>query len=89
MVESLDSGFCDAELLLHNVRLDAQVRQLVAQPLCFYAKTLTLLLADSQLLLEHDAPLDGDVVLGLDVLERRRLVAGLALVLVALDFDVA
>jgi len=88
-VEAVDGGFCDAELLLHNLRLDAQVRQLVSQPLCFYAQALALLLADAQLLFKQDAPLNGHVVLGLDVFERRRLVAGLALVLVALDLNVA
>ena len=50
---------------------------------------LALALANLHLLLEHDLALDGHIVLGLNVLERRRLVARLALEVVVLHLDVA
>jgi hypothetical protein len=85
----LDGGLGQAQLLLGDVRLDLQVGQLVAQPLRLDAQGLALALADLHLLLEHDLALDGHIVLGLDVLERRRLVARLALEVVVLHLDVA
>lgn len=85
----LDGGLGQAQLLLGDVRLDLQVGQLVAQALRLDAQGLALALANLHLLLEHDLALDGHVVLGLDVLERRRLVARLALKVVVLHLDVA
>lgn len=85
----LDGGLGQAQLLLGDVRLDLQVGQLVAQPLGLDAQGLALALANLHLLLEHDLALDGHIVLGLNVLERRRLVARLALEVVVLHLDVA
>lgn len=63
LVVLLDCGLSDAQLLLCDVVLYPQVGKLVAQPLCFYPQRLTLLLANLQLLLQHDAALDGHIVL--------------------------
>jgi hypothetical protein len=89
LVVLLDGGLCQAQLLHPNLRLDLQVRQLVAQALRLDAQPLALALADLDLLLQHDFALDRHVVLGLDVLQRRRLVARLALEVVVLDLHVA
>jgi hypothetical protein len=89
LVVHVDGGLGEAQLLLDNVGLDTQVRELVAQALRLDAQVLALALANFDFLLEHDLALDGDVVLWLDVLERRGLVARLALKVVVLDFNVA
>lgn len=89
LVIPLDVCVCHAQLLLHNLRLYSQVRQFVAQPLSFNSQPLTLLLANPELLLQHDTPLDGHIVLGFDIFERGRLVTGLTLVFVALHFNVS
>jgi hypothetical protein len=65
----LDGGLGQAQLLLGDVRLDLQVRQLVAQALRLDAEGLALSLADLHLLLEHDLALDGHIVLGFNVFE--------------------
>jgi hypothetical protein len=70
LVVSLNGGFCNAQLLLDNIRLYPQVGQLVADSLVLNAQRLTLLLAIPDVLLHHDGPLDGHVVLRLDVLQR-------------------
>lgn len=88
-MEALDRLLCNTQLLLHDLGLDPQVRQLVAQPLVLYAQRLALLLADLDLLVQQHRSLDGDIVLGLQVLQRRRRVAGLPLKVVVLHFDVA
>lgn len=85
----LDGDFCQPQLLLRDLGLDLEVGQLVAQALGLDAQGFALSLANLDLLLEHDFALDGHVVLCLNVLERRCLVAGLALKVVVLHFDVA
>lgn len=87
-MEALDRLFCEAKLLLHNLGLDPQVGQLIAQPLVLYTQCLALLFSDLDLLVQQHRPLDGDIVLGLQVLQRRRGVAGLPLKVVVLHFDV-
>lgn len=89
LVVLLDGGLCQAQLLLRDLRLDLQVGQFIAQALGLDAQRLALALADLDLLLQHDFALHRHVVLGLDVLERRRLIARLALKVVVLDFHVA
>jgi hypothetical protein len=54
-----------------------------------YPQAFTLLLANLDLLLHHDGPLDGHVVFRFHVFQRRRLVARLAFEVVALYFNVA
>jgi hypothetical protein len=63
--------------------------QLVTQSLILDAQALSLLLGLLHLVLEHDAALNGDVVLGLQVLQRGRLVARLLLKIVVLHLHVA
>lgn len=58
-----DGFFCDAQLLLHDFRLDAQVRQLVAESLCLDAQLLALLFANLDFLLQHHPTLNSHIVL--------------------------
>jgi hypothetical protein len=69
LMVAFDSLFCDAQLLLRNLRLYPQIRQFIPKSLCFYAQRLSLLLPNLDLFLQHDTAFDGYVVLGLDVLE--------------------
>lgn len=85
----LDGGLCEPQLFHADLRLDFQVRKLVAQALGLDAQPLALALADLDLLLQHDFALHRHVVLGLDVLQRRRLVTRLTLEVVVLHFHVA
>lgn len=62
-----DGIFGDAKLLFDDVGFDGDIGKLVTQPLVLYPKFLTLLFPCLDLLLEHDAALDGDVVLLLEV----------------------
>ena len=66
----LDGLLCNAQLFLHYLGLDAQVGQLVAEPLGLDSQTLTFLLSDLDLLIQHNCALKGDIVFGLQVLER-------------------
>jgi hypothetical protein len=70
LVVSLDGGFCQAKLLLHNLRLYSQVRELVSKSLGLYPQGLTLLFSNLELLLHHDPALYRHVVFRLDVLQR-------------------
>jgi hypothetical protein len=63
LVVHVDGGLCQAQLLLNNVGLDAQVGELIAQALRLYAQLLALALANLDFLLEHNLALDGDIVL--------------------------
>jgi hypothetical protein len=54
----------------------------------FYSQRLALLLANLELLFHHNPALDRHIVLGLDVFQRRCLVASLALEVVALYLDI-
>lgn len=78
----------NAQLLLYYLGLDTQIRQLVPQTLVLDSQIFAFLLADLDLLIQHDRPLYSHVVLGLQVLERRRLVTALTLKVVVLNFSV-
>lgn len=64
------TGLLLLDLVLKKLGLDLEVAQLFAQALRFDAKLLTLLLANLDLLLHHNRPLNRLVVLGLHVLQR-------------------
>lgn len=63
MVELLDLAFDVAELLLQYFRLNLQITELVAHSLVLDPQLFSLLLADFDLFLQHDAPFDRDIVL--------------------------
>jgi hypothetical protein len=65
----LNRLFCDAQLLLRNVRLYPQVRQFVPKSLCFYPQRFSLLFPNLDLFFQHNGALDGYVVLGFHILE--------------------
>jgi hypothetical protein len=88
-VVSFDCLFCEAQLLLHNLGFDAEIRQLVAQSLRLHAQCFALLLANLDLFVQHDGTLDCDIVLGLQIFKRRHLMARLALKVVILHLNVA
>ena len=77
------------DLVLENLGFDLEVGEFFPQPLGFNAEVLSLLLANLDLLLHHDAPLDGDIVFGLQILQRRSRSPGLALKVVVGHLDVA
>jgi hypothetical protein len=77
------------DLVLQDLGLDLQVRQLFAESLRLDPKSFSLLLADFDLLFHQDCPLDGDVILGLHVLERGRRVASLTLKVIVGHFYIA
>lgn len=78
-----------SDLFLEHLGLDLDVGKLFSQALGFDAQILALLLTLANLLLQHHASLDGDVVLGFKILERRRSVAGLALKVIVCDLGIA
>lgn len=78
-----------ADLVLHELGLNLEVGELLAQALSIDAQLLALLLAQFDVLLKHDGALDGHIVLGLEVLERRGRVARLALKVVVGHLDIA
>jgi hypothetical protein len=88
-VVSFDCLLGEAQLLLHNLGFDAEIRQLVAQSLRFHAQCFALLFADFDLLIQHDGPLDGHIVLWFQVFQGRDLMACLALEIVVLHLNVA
>jgi len=51
------------DLVLQNLGLDLEIGELLAQALGFDTQLFSLLLAQLDFLLHHDAPLDGDIVL--------------------------
>jgi hypothetical protein len=61
--------FCDAQLLLRDLRLYPQIRQFVPKSLCFYAQRFSLLLSNLDLFFQHNTALDSYVVLGFHVLQ--------------------
>lgn len=89
LVVLLDRRLRQSQLLLRNLRFDLQIGQLVSQSLGLDTQALSLPLSYLNLLFKHDFALDCYIVLGLDVLQRRRLVAGLALEVVVLDLHVS
>jgi hypothetical protein len=59
----------DPQLLLHNLRLDPQIRELITQPLVLNSQRLALLLANLDLFLQQHRALNRNIVLGLKVLQ--------------------
>jgi hypothetical protein len=74
---------------LYDFCLDAQVSQLVTKSLCLNTQLFSLLFANLDFFFKHDAALDSHIILGLDILKRRRLIACLTLEIVALHFDIS
>lgn len=83
------AGLVLLDLVLHELGLNLEVAQLLAQTLCLDAQLLTLLLALLHLFVHDDATLNGLIELGLHVLERRGGIARLALKVVVGHFGVA
>jgi hypothetical protein len=59
----------DPQLLLHDLRLDPQIRELITQPLVLNPQRLALLLANLDLFLQQHRALNCNIVLGLKVLQ--------------------
>lgn len=78
-----------SDLFLEHLGLDLNVGKLFPQALGFDAQVLALLLTLADLFLQHHASLDSDVVLGFEILERGRSVAGLALKIIVCDLGIA
>lgn len=76
-------------LFLKHLGFDLGVGELFPQALGFDAQVLALLLSMANLLFQHYASLDGYVVLGFEILERRRSIAGLALEVIVCDLGIA
>lgn len=77
------------ELVLQNLGLDLEVGQFFTQALRLYPELLPLLLADLDLLLHHDRPLDRRIVLRLEVFERGVSMACLSFEVIVRDFYIA
>lgn len=78
-----------ANLVLEDLYFDLEVGKLLPQALRLYPEILSFLLSLPNLLLQHDATLDGDVVLGLEIFKGRGGVAGLAFEIVVRDLGIA
>lgn len=78
-----------SNLFLEHLGFDLDVGKLFPQALGFDAQVLALLLTLANLLFQHHASLDGDVILGFEILEGRRSVAGLALEVIVCDLGIA
>lgn len=78
-----------SKLLLDDLGLNLQIRQLIPEALVVNAQLLPFLLPISYLLLEQDPALDADVVFGLHVLQGRGGVPGLALVVIVGNFNIS
>jgi hypothetical protein len=74
---------------LNNVRLDLEIGKLVAEPLGFDPKRFPFLLSIPDLLFQQDPSSDGNIVFGLQILQRRRGVSGLPFVIVIYNLDVS
>jgi hypothetical protein len=56
------------QLLLHDLGLYPQIRELVAKSLSLYPQRLALLLANLDLLLQQGRPFNGNIVFGFQIL---------------------
>lgn len=77
------------ELVLQYLSLDLEVGQFFPQALGLYPELLPLLLANLDLLLHHDCPLDRRIIFRLEVLERGVGMACLSFEVIICDFYVA
>jgi hypothetical protein len=83
------ASFLFLDLVLEDLGLDLEVSEFLPQALRFHAQLLPLLFANLDLFLQHDGALNSNVVLGLQVLERRRSVSRLPLIIIVGHLDVA
>lgn len=58
----LDCRLCRPQFLLLNICLDLEVRQFFAQSLCRNPQIFSLLFTNLDLLVQHDRPLNSDIV---------------------------
>jgi hypothetical protein len=85
----LNSLLCYPQLLLDNLCLDPQVRELVSQPLGLDPQRLSFLLANLNLFLQHYRALNSDIILAFKIFQRGALVARLAFKIVVLHFNIS
>lgn len=77
------------ELPLQDIHLDLEVGKFILQPLTLNTQRLSFLFTNLYFLLQQDAPLDGNIILGFEIIQRRGCVAGLAGIIIVGDFDIA
>lgn len=82
-------GLYAAKLVLGDFGFDLQIGQFIAQALILDPQVLALLFSILHFLLQQDASLNGHVVFGFQVLQRRARTPGLTLVVIVYNLDIA